>query len=567
MATNARQREYSVSRRGRQQAGGSRQRGDTTVPPAASLRTSRGGAAWESRRLRRAAARTRRQRLAAVCAFVAAVAVTVTLAADAYAGAGPSCSYARAVLGDLAGRPLGFAAVTATLRGPAREARADGDGEAVAWRHGQVSVASSIVDGRLRSRSAAFLEGLSLFGGRVTADAVAVTVIAESSTTSAGTRVARCTLSGLKIDGAAVSVRDLPQSVPGLGIVTALSRTRRAVDGRAEVVLTGLRVRLVDGWRRLPAGSEVVVGSVAAGADTATAASLLARLAPPEPRPTPAAAGGGSETRSRDGGANDSGDAPVAGGRPFKPGPMSPPGDLRRTPVPVGPAVFPVAGRFWYGHDWHAPRATGRRHLGCDVFARRGTPLVAVQDGVVTRLLTLSLGGVSLRLVNDRDDYFYYAHLLRYAPGLSEGARVRKGQVIGFVGNSGNARTTPPHLHFEVHPYGGPAVDPFPYLELWRGARVALRGTRETPRGAREPRPARRDELVTRARRSHGHAPPPAPAAKTNDEGAPGATVALSVALLALVAAGAPRLGRRRPNTPYLDPPVKRPRDVPRAPA
>jgi hypothetical protein len=136
-------------------------------------------------------------------------------------------------------------------------------------------------------------------------------------------------------------------------------------------------------------------------------------------------------------------------------------------------AVFPVDGEVWYSDDWGAPRAVGGGHTGNDIFARRGTPVVAVQSGVVNELRFRSLGGNSFHLSNDAGDYFYYAHLLRYAAGIEEGSRVAAGQVLGYVGNTGNAIATPPHLHFEIHPGGGAPVDPFPYLELWRGAGAA----------------------------------------------------------------------------------------------
>jgi hypothetical protein len=133
-------------------------------------------------------------------------------------------------------------------------------------------------------------------------------------------------------------------------------------------------------------------------------------------------------------------------------------------------AVFPVVGRVWYTDDFGAPRPDGRGHSGCDIFARLGAPVVAVQAGVVTELRYRSLGGKSFHLVTARGDYFYYAHLDRYAPGIGNGSVVRAGQLLGYVGKTGNARTTPPHLHFEVHPGGGAPVDPYPYLELWRSS-------------------------------------------------------------------------------------------------
>jgi hypothetical protein len=130
-------------------------------------------------------------------------------------------------------------------------------------------------------------------------------------------------------------------------------------------------------------------------------------------------------------------------------------------------AVFPVLGAYTYTNDWLAPRI-GHLHQGIDIFAAMGTPLVAVQDGTVDRLSDYGLGGISLHVTNELGDYFYYAHLSAYAPGVHEGMPVRAGEVIGYVGNTGDAVTTPPHLHFEIHPAGGPAVNAFAYLEAWR---------------------------------------------------------------------------------------------------
>lgn len=131
---------------------------------------------------------------------------------------------------------------------------------------------------------------------------------------------------------------------------------------------------------------------------------------------------------------------------------------------------FPVAGPAHYSDDWGAPRhgPPVHSHEGTDIFAEKGTPVVASGDGVVSRMTTSGrLGGTSLRLTAANGTYFYYAHLDRFAAGLADGDRVRSGDVLGFVGQTGNAVSTPPHLHFEVHPLGGAAVPPVPYLDRW----------------------------------------------------------------------------------------------------
>jgi murein DD-endopeptidase MepM/ murein hydrolase activator NlpD len=142
-------------------------------------------------------------------------------------------------------------------------------------------------------------------------------------------------------------------------------------------------------------------------------------------------------------------------------------------------APFPVAGPASYSDDWGAPRHGPpiHSHQGTDIFAERGTPVIASADGTVSRLTTTgALGGTSLRLTAAGGTYFYYAHLDGFAAGLANGDRVAKGAVLGFVGNTGNARTTPPHLHYEVHPAGGAAVPPVPYLDRWLDEAAAAVG-------------------------------------------------------------------------------------------
>jgi murein DD-endopeptidase MepM/ murein hydrolase activator NlpD len=142
-------------------------------------------------------------------------------------------------------------------------------------------------------------------------------------------------------------------------------------------------------------------------------------------------------------------------------------------------APFPIAGPAHYTDDWGLPRhgPPPHAHEGCDIFAERGTPVIATMDGVVGRMTTTSpLGGTSLRLTTPSGTYFYYAHLDRFAPLLVAGSQVRAGDVVGFVGNTGNAATTVPHLHFEIHPRGGAAVPPVPYLDRWLAEARATAG-------------------------------------------------------------------------------------------
>ena len=114
-------------------------------------------------------------------------------------------------------------------------------------------------------------------------------------------------------------------------------------------------------------------------------------------------------------------------------------------------------------NDWGFARSGGRTHKGTDVFAPKGSKLYAPDSGRVS-LSTGNLGGRYIWLTGDNGISFYLAHLDGYVGGLSSGDRVSKGEVIGYVGNTGNARGTSPHLHIQLHPGGGSAVNPFPTL-------------------------------------------------------------------------------------------------------
>jgi len=126
--------------------------------------------------------------------------------------------------------------------------------------------------------------------------------------------------------------------------------------------------------------------------------------------------------------------------------------------TPIGNFVFPVQGPCSFSNDWHAPR-TGHLHQGNDIFAAMGTPCVACVSGTVYQGEGKN-AGLYVRLVGDDGNVYYYMHLQRFeATG-----HVSAGTVIGYVGDTGNAVGGPPHLHFEFHPGGGPAVNPYPIL-------------------------------------------------------------------------------------------------------
>jgi murein DD-endopeptidase MepM/ murein hydrolase activator NlpD len=98
------------------------------------------------------------------------------------------------------------------------------------------------------------------------------------------------------------------------------------------------------------------------------------------------------------------------------------------------------------------------------MIAARGTPLVAIESGIIRKMGNGGLGGITIWLKGESGDQYYYAHLNAFADGLSVGQSVTVGELIGYVGNTGNAQYTIPHLHFEFHPGGGAAVNPTPLV-------------------------------------------------------------------------------------------------------
>ncbi|MEQ1702986.1 MAG: M23 family metallopeptidase, partial [Ilumatobacteraceae bacterium] len=146
------------------------------------------------------------------------------------------------------------------------------------------------------------------------------------------------------------------------------------------------------------------------------------------------------------------------------------------TVAPVAPVVikqFPVQGVCYFSDTYGAPRSGGRTHEGVDIIAKAGLFLYAADDGTLTKQYIDApgaLAGNGWRLTRADGTYFFYAHLSAFAPGLKVGSVVKAGQILGNVGMTGNAGT--PHLHFEVHPRGGVAVNPTPIVKAVDGCKV-----------------------------------------------------------------------------------------------
>ena len=125
--------------------------------------------------------------------------------------------------------------------------------------------------------------------------------------------------------------------------------------------------------------------------------------------------------------------------------------------------VFPMQGGCGFTDTWHDPRSGGRLHEGVDIIGAKGLAIYATNDGVISRMSTGGrLGGNAIYVKIPNGTYFYYAHLDSFAPGMAPGVPVKAGQIIGYNGSTG---TTTPHLHFEVHPFGGPAVNPYQFVK------------------------------------------------------------------------------------------------------
>lgn len=143
------------------------------------------------------------------------------------------------------------------------------------------------------------------------------------------------------------------------------------------------------------------------------------------------------------------------------------------TDAPLGPLAVPVQGVPRSAlRDTFDQGRPGHRHEAIDIAAPLGTPVLAVDDGTVVKLFTSVAGGLTVYHFDTSSRYaYYYAHLDRYAPGLREGTRLHRGDLVGYVGSTGNADPGAPHLHFAVFRLGperqwwkGVAVNPYPSL-------------------------------------------------------------------------------------------------------
>jgi murein DD-endopeptidase MepM/ murein hydrolase activator NlpD len=320
-------------------------------------------------------------------------------------------------------------------------------------------------------RAGADVTKLSLFGGEITADAVVARVSATLENGNGSADFGYSSVTNLTVLGQpATAAPHLRVALGDWGHAYTLEEEQVAPKQGApsyHAWVTALDIWLDADHDGLPKGTRVLVGYADALASApARAPSPSAPAKPPASAPpTGAAPSGAGKAKGPPNVLNDLGLFPKL----VLPPPVS-------KTITSGGYVFPVYGPSGYADTFGAFRGdvSGDWHHGDDIFAPLGAPVLAVADGVVFSVGPNRVGGNRLWLQDDAGNQFYYAHLSAYTPLARNGTHVHAGDVLGFVGNTGDAAGGPYHLHFEVHPasllflgYDG-AVDPTPYLDAWR---------------------------------------------------------------------------------------------------
>lgn len=326
---------------------------------------------------------------------------------------------------------------------------------------------------------------VSLLGGEISAESVSIRAGAAAGAAGATGDTGPSQVTGLVVLGQPVAASaNLQVPLADWGTLEVLGQTSSTTSAKprsAASAVTGLKVKLIAEHAGLPAGSELVVGLATAGAAAVPAPATPATTTPRGP-PTRGGLGTGFPGR------------PTAPTQPVRPAPNAPkepghsipgaPPELVRPAPEVtarlsqGGYVFPLFGPAAFGDTFGAFRAdvAGKWHHGEDLVAPAGTPVLAVADGTLFSVGWNDIGGWRLWLRDTAGNEFYYAHLSAYSPLAAAGRTVKAGDVLGFVGSSGDADGGVSHLHFEIHPvdlirfgYDG-AVAPYPFLVAWRRA-------------------------------------------------------------------------------------------------
>ncbi len=358
------------------------------------------------------------------------------------------------------------------------------DGSVVSVGSSLTSLSSNEDDGTAYARTD--ISDVSLFGGEITVGSLRAAVNASGESAD----VSDSGMTNLFVLGS--SIAPSANLELALGDWGSISIMRESTNQSSSFVsawqgsVTGLVVHLNADHLGFPRGSTIVIGHAEASGHA------------PQPTGTTTSSNETSTPTTSPGGGTNPTPQPrtattaLPGAEAPLPAPGSPlTGDKTtrheglpvRTTIPdVTPRltakhyVFPVYGPSAYGDTFGAPRGdvSGGWHHGDDIFAPLGAPILAVADGTVFSVGWNDVGGWRLWLRDQQGNEFYYAHLSAYTALAVNGRHVHAGDVLGFVGNTGDAATTPFHLHFEVHPvsllflgYDG-AVNPTKYLDAWK---------------------------------------------------------------------------------------------------
>jgi murein DD-endopeptidase MepM/ murein hydrolase activator NlpD len=411
---------------------------------------------------------------------VALLAVLVVGSAGASAPAAPSAdalSEAYAVKVIVPGQS---GASTPTVTSPPRDTvlfspglSYPADGSAVSTGSASVSVTRT-AGSAAAANASSDVSSLSLFGGEVTASDISSRVRVTASASSNSADLSGTGIGSLTVLGQPVATTPGRVALGDWGYANLLqevvSRTAPQGNFGASASVTGLDIQLTADHGGLPAGTQIEVSHAEAAAQASKQKTQTPPIAPAggasrRPAPTSAAKARRKVKLPKP---PEPKKSPVT-----KPPILNPPPKI--TPkLTAGGYVFPVYGPSSYIDTFGAPRSDVSYHHGDDIFAPLGAPLLAVADGTVFSVGWNDIGGNRLWLRDRQGNEFYYAHLSAYSPLAVNGREVRAGDVLGFVGNTGDAEGTPYHLHFEIHPVGllykgyDGAVDPTSYLDAWR---------------------------------------------------------------------------------------------------
>ena len=312
--------------------------------------------------------------------------------------------------------------------------------------------------------------GISLFNGEITASTVTAKVRAEANASAGSGSSTGSQVVGLTLFGAAVAAG--PGARFNLGDWGYLATLSQAGSPTSEAGVKGyvisqsaLIVHLNLDHGGLPAGSEILIGYADAQAEAAP---------PPPPKPKPKAKPVRKPAPPDDRARPEKGKADKESVKPGQLPPLLPVPKALDVRLTSGGYVFPIYGPTAFGDSFGAGRADTGWHHGEDLFAPLGAPILAVTDGTVFSVGWNDIGGLRVWLRDRHGNEFYYAHLSAFSQLAVNGNQVEAGDVLGFVGNTGDAEHTPYHLHFEIHPasmldqgYDG-VVAPYRYLVAWQ---------------------------------------------------------------------------------------------------